>query len=556
MFIRTVIDYYKQHPLMAAANVGVMLFVPLNEVLLPHMYGRMVDAVSTGKQVMRTLALVVFVLAVAQVDFVIRDWLDSRMQPELEAFIRERMMERVIDHHDGHLHQLTTGELVAKFVRAPRVVLDWVWRINDFVLPYCLVLLVAVVYFWWHDLVLAGFALVLMVSLALLLALSPRACKNETMQREHALNAVHEEVEETLQNLPSIYTCGTAREELRALRNSNELYKRVFHDTMACTQRQKLIGIPLVVGFFGLFVARSHHLIVARKMTVAAFVSLFMVITYMLNSMMWVVSISRDVVFDWGTLRDAEVLLSHTEKPVADVTLQQQIIKTRPERPPFKDGIGMWRVTYRYSQGIRPVIDNVTLHIEGGQHTVITGGIGTGKSTMLKLMSRLITQAAGDMYVNGKWYTDLPDADLRQRVAYVPQEALLFNRTVADNVAYGNPHIGDTEQVAAILDRMGVSPEFSNLRHGVRTRVGKNGSRLSGGQRQLVWFLRILLRQPDVMLLDEPTASMDESTKRVVMRLLAEVMKGRTIVTVTHDPFVVKHATRIVKLRARHEKPI
>ena len=552
MFIDVVLDYFRRHPWIAAANLGLMLFVPVNEVLLPHVYGNVVDAISTGRHVTRTIMLVIAVLTVSQLDFVLRDWLNGRMQPELEAFIRERMMESVIEHHSGNTaSQLSTGEMVAKFVRAPKVVMDWLFRMNDFVVPYILVMIVAVLYFWWNDSVLALIAVVMMVSLAVLLVVSPRVCMTETMQREQVLNSVHEEVEETLQNLPSIYTSGTAREEIRALRNSSELYKNVFKDTMACTQRQKFIGIPLVVVSFGLFVARCAKLVSSKRMSVPAFVSMFMVVTYMINSLTWMVSISRDVVFDWGTLRDTEALLKRVEKPPQDTAARMmQLMRLRPAQPPHPDGIGLWRVTYRYAQGIRPVLLDMTLHIEGGQHTVITGSIGTGKSTLLKLMSRLITQDAGDLYVGGRWFSDMDDHELRRRVAYVPQEAVLFNRTVVENVAYGNPHLGSQDDIAAILERLGVVAEFSNLRHGVRTRVGKNGSRLSGGQRQLIWFLRVALRQPDVMLLDEPTASMDLSTKRLMLRVLAEVMKGRTIVTVTHDPFIVEHATRTVRIGA------
>ena len=155
---------------------------------------------------------------------------------------------------------------------------------------------------------------------------------------------------------------------------------------------------------------------------------------------------------------------------------------------------------------------------------------------------RLVEPSEGALYLGGRWYGDTSKAELRRRVAYVSQETVLFNRTVMENMLYGNTV--DRASTERLLGRLGIAAEFANLPHALASTVGKNGSRLSGGQRQLVWLMRALLRDPEVLLLDEPTANMDDATKKLVVRLLDAVMAGRTVVMVTHDPFLASYATR------------
>ena len=187
------------------------------------------------------------------------------------------------------------------------------------------------------------------------------------------------------------------------------------------------------------------------------------------------------------------------------------------------------------------------MHFEHGERTVLLGPIGSGKTTVLRLLMRFYLPDAGDLYIGGRWYSDMSKSEVRQRIAYVPQEAVLFNRSVVDNIMYGNPNVTSAGVVAA-LRQLGVESEFGSLRTGVYSLVGKGGSRLSGGQRQLVWFLRAVLRDPDVLVLDEPTASMDLKTKELMLRVLDTAMRGRTVVMVTHDPFLAAAATRRVHL--------
>jgi len=152
------------------------------------------------------------------------------------------------------------------------------------------------------------------------------------------------------------------------------------------------------------------------------------------------------------------------------------------------------------------------------------------------------------MYLDGVPYAHIQAIDLRRRVGYVPQTPILFNRSIIDNILYGNVRYTRND-VENIMKFFGVYDEFANTEHGLDTNIGKNGSRLSGGQRQLIWCMRVLLYDPDILILDEPTASIDEKTKRVLHSMLNIIMQNKTVIMVTHDPFLEGIASRIVTIK-------
>jgi ABC-type multidrug transport system fused ATPase/permease subunit len=151
------------------------------------------------------------------------------------------------------------------------------------------------------------------------------------------------------------------------------------------------------------------------------------------------------------------------------------------------------------------------------------------------------------MYFRGQSFRNIPLKDLRKKIGYVPQVPILFNRSVYENISYGNNISKD--EIINILQEYNILKEFSNLEKGLDTPIGKNGSRLSGGQRQLVWCLRVLLNNPDVLILDEPTASIDFKTKEILNALLDKVMKDKIVIMVTHDDYLLQKADRVIVMQ-------
>jgi ABC-type bacteriocin/lantibiotic exporter with double-glycine peptidase domain len=153
----------------------------------------------------------------------------------------------------------------------------------------------------------------------------------------------------------------------------------------------------------------------------------------------------------------------------------------------------------------------------------------------------------GTIFLNGISYSDISLKDIRKKIGYVPQQPVLFNRSILDNIKYSNINISN-ETIMSLLHELNLIEAFSNLENGLDTKIGKNGSKISGGQRQLIWSLRILLHDPEILILDEPTASLDEKTKSLLIRLYDHFMGDKTIIMVTHDQTLMKYARRTIVL--------
>ena len=206
------------------------------------------------------------------------------------------------------------------------------------------------------------------------------------------------------------------------------------------------------------------------------------------------------------------------------------------------------RVSYQHRPG-EPVLDRVSLDLAAGQLACLTGPSGAGKSTLLSLLTRLADPTSGRILVGGQDIAALPLSRLRALVTLVPQEPWLWSGTIAENIGYGLTGAGRAE-IAAAAERAGVAGFAAEFAAGLDTPVGEHGRQLSVGQRRRVAIARALLRDTPVLLLDEPTAGLDQATEDRLVRELLASTQGKTVLLVTHAEALTRFADRTLRLAA------
>ncbi|MGW7289268.1 ABC transporter ATP-binding protein [Streptomyces sp. NPDC054847] len=204
-------------------------------------------------------------------------------------------------------------------------------------------------------------------------------------------------------------------------------------------------------------------------------------------------------------------------------------------------------VSLTYDTGDRPALDRVDLTVPAGQTVALVGGSGAGKSTVLSLVLGFHRATRGRILLDGRDLAELDLRSYRRFLSVVPQESILFEGSIRDNVAYGLPDVDEPAIRRALTDAN--AAEFvDRLPHGLDTVVGERGARLSGGQRQRLAIARALIRDPRVLVLDEATSALDARSEALIQQALARLVSGRTVFIVAHRLSTIKNADRIVVL--------
>ena len=204
-------------------------------------------------------------------------------------------------------------------------------------------------------------------------------------------------------------------------------------------------------------------------------------------------------------------------------------------------------VRLRYAGAVRPALDGVTLDIPGGSHVALVGESGAGKSSVAALLARLRDPDAGEIRLGGTSLKDLALADVRKTIGVVPQKPHLFTTTLEDNLRLGRPS-ATADELAAVLDVAGLADFVARLPEGLATPVGVAGTTLSGGEARRVAIARVLLRDPDVLVLDEPGEGLDPETEAAVLDRVLDRMAGRTVIMITHARAALHRMDRVVEL--------
>jgi subfamily B ATP-binding cassette protein MsbA len=248
-------------------------------------------------------------------------------------------------------------------------------------------------------------------------------------------------------------------------------------------------------------------------------------------------------------LTAAEMIFGLMDQPIEEDDSRKAGVQ-RIEKA--KGAIAFKDVSFAYQQDPdrQDALKHVSLSIQAGEVVAFVGPSGGGKSTLVNLLPRFFRPTSGAIELDGINLEELSLSDLRRQIAFVSQDVILFNDTIAANVAYGTDAVSgiDRGRVIEALEAANLSNLLSELPQGIDTLIGDNGNRLSGGQRQRLAIARAIYKDAPILILDEATSALDSESERQVQEALDRLMAGRTTLVIAHRLSTIEHASRIVVL--------
>lgn len=243
-------------------------------------------------------------------------------------------------------------------------------------------------------------------------------------------------------------------------------------------------------------------------------------------------------------------ILTLAQRGAASMSRLNELLETKPAVADHPDAIDITSIgsgivcrNLSFSYGERQVLNRISFELAPGERLGITGPVGSGKSTLLRLLPRLLMVQDGMLFLDGKDINTLQLTSLRQLVGYVPQETTLFSRSIAENISYGGN--GSLEQA---IQQASLTTDLNGFQDGLQTVVGERGVTLSGGQRQRVTLARALVREPELLLLDDPLAAVDAGREDEILNALANSWQGKTVVMVSQRLSAFRDCHRVLVL--------
>jgi len=549
--------FYKDNKWKYIVYMILYIRVPLKQIAVPHFYGKVIGALNKKNTNVagKLLITLLIIWIVLQTLNLCKEYLYTKMWPKLVAFTEETLFKKVIESYNTNFKELRVGELITKLVKMPWI-LDEVMYYIHFFIENIIMMVSNLVYLTLKSKKL-GLVYLVGISIFLILAKSfIKNCRQVIIEKEQKYDKAHGIMEDILSNLITVYTGKQQKQEVKRVVGKNKEIIKLEIQKGLCQLKYKAgFSIVNVLIFIGLnFVA--FNLYKNGELSFSGLSAVFILnynilhnlIIYYNNANQFI-NVSADYIY-----------LSNFLNSLPDFDEEKERSKDKLRNIEYGISIELKNIYFNIESTNNKIYNDLNLFIPQNQNVVIMGSIGSGKSTFAKLLVRLLEPDKGKILLNGVNYNKLNIENVRKNIIYIPQTPILFDRTLWDNVSYGFKQ-GDIKKqdVLDVLRKMEMDSLADIFKKRFDKPVGKKGSFLSGGQRQIVWVLRALFGKAKVIILDEPTSALDEESKINVRKMIRFLTRKRTLIIITHDKDLLTGMDRVIvfdKGAIKHDKKL
>lgn len=458
--------------------------------------------------------------------------------------LRKELYNKILDFPASLISKDNRGDLVS---RTTNDVLEVEWCVNntlDLLIEHPIPVIIHLITLFTISPKMTLFAFVLLMLCALIVIVIGRSLKRLAHKGQSERGTILSQYEETIGGLTVIRSFNAEKQASERFEEINEENRRTFRKlnrVLALSSPVTRFTVSTVLAVL-LWFGGNSILSGGTRLSGAEFVYFLLIFHSIIAPVRGIAKASYSIRKQVASLERINKVLNMEDGQTAGDLNDNAVVKIEPDVP----AIEFSHVSYSYEDAA-PVLEDFSFVLEQGSSIVIVGSVGVGKTTAAELAIKLFTPQAGGIKVYGKDITTVSATSIRKVIGFVPQDAVLFNDTVFNNIALGadKASVKDVEEAAK---KAGIHEFIMSLPEGYGTVVGDRGSRLSGGQKQQIALARAFLKDAPILILDEATASLDPETAASILDVITELMRSRSTMLITHDEKVAAMADSIVKL--------
>jgi ABC-type bacteriocin/lantibiotic exporter with double-glycine peptidase domain len=520
-------------------TIMILFSYPLESLVIPRIFSNFFKELNNGitnEIIYKFVFYFSIFMGISNLAQTISSRLETIIIPSFNKYVSNFLFQKIIYFYENNYADLELGKIVTRINSLPSIIRELTTDLFTWIIPKILTLIIINVYFFYYDYRLGLISLIFLLIIFYYNFLSYDACIKISNQRYIIFENKSEEIQDKLSNLYAIYSSNKINDEVENFNNINEKFRLYQNKSMNCSSTIKNNNNLFTLLFFVCMIAYIAYLYKLGKFSKDTVIALFLTLNFYIPSLNTVITYLPDYTNHMGIISSVNdyiklINIDRVEKPEINLTLGKINIKN---------------LTFGYTDD-KKILENFNLTINSNDKVAIVGPSGNGKSTLIKLIMGYYKIPDGTIFIDDQDINKFSLSSLRKQVSYINQNTKLFNKTIIENIQYGNDLT--TEQIHLLIDKYALQNIFKNLPKGFNTNVGVNGDSLSGGQKQIIQLLRTYNKKNKIVILDEPTSALDNESRLAVTKIISDISLNSTLIIITHDEQNLNLVNKIIKIK-------
>ena len=506
-----------------------LLLYPIHYIFIPKYYGYVINSFKDKKEskfIFMVKALVFFYILCWFLETGLL-FLQYKIFPVFAEYATGTIFEFIIDHYELDFENIHTGEILSKIIRLPGILIQYmtVFGIEFFKEFFTLI---TAIYSYYNVSSLAVIVYLFYVILNYTYTYTMfRIFLNNDIAKNEVQDKMYEALVDCFNNFSSVYAFNQQEYEIeRFYTKSYSGYKLEVNKSWEIYIKSYIFWGFATVSMFLVMNYIIYNDYKKKKIDSDMLISTFIITFSIVRLYEKAEGSSSKYSEIFSKIMDTEKFFNS----ISDYNYNSKKVGDSV----FKNGnIVIKNLYHKYDETF--VLENINLTIKKGEKVAFVGHIGSGKSTLIKLILGFQPIVMGDIIIGDVNLNNVPNKEIRREIFYIPQKPKLFNRTLYENIVYGLEKPPPAEDIIKLLKDLELNDIAEIFSVKMNMSVGVDGNFISGGQRQMVWLLRSFYRQSRILIMDEPTASLDQKNKDLLIKIIKKISIGKTVIIVSHD---------------------